>query len=54
MRKGDTVVVLDGDVLVHDMWKSRFSEHSSEVSVRYFTQGLDVVDFITSLNKGKE
>jgi PAS domain-containing protein len=55
LRKIDQRIMLnkalDDDVLVHDMWKSRFSEHSNEVSVKYFTQGLEVVDFITSLKE---
>ncbi|WP_374133710.1 hypothetical protein [Candidatus Endomicrobiellum pyrsonymphae] len=39
MYKGDTVVVLDDDASVHDVWKNRFVVHSDDITVEYFIRG---------------
>ncbi|MDR2617027.1 MAG: HAMP domain-containing histidine kinase [Endomicrobium sp.] len=49
IRKGSTVVVLDDDVLVHDIWKKKFKEYEKEMTVKYFTQGIEAMTCINSI-----
>ncbi len=47
-KKGDTVVVLDDDRLIFDVWKDVFAD--TDLHVKYFTNGQEVVDFISSVD----
>jgi CheY-like chemotaxis protein len=51
LYKGDTVVVLDDDPSIHEIWKDRFASLGGDIKTVYFTQGQEAVDFIDSLEK---
>lgn len=48
-RKGDTIVVLDDDQSIHNIWKRRFENYASDITIKYFTRGRDAIDFINSI-----
>jgi nitrogen-specific signal transduction histidine kinase len=52
LPKNSLVVVLDDDVSIHNLWESRLEPYKNEITVKYFAQGHEVVDFINS-SKGK-
>ncbi|MCR5225434.1 MAG: GHKL domain-containing protein, partial [Alphaproteobacteria bacterium] len=47
VKKGNTVIMLDDDRLIFDVWRDVFT--GSNLAVKYFTSGRDVVDFISSV-----
>jgi hypothetical protein len=51
LRKGDIVVVLDTDVRIHEAWKLRFKEYEEHITVKYFTQGQEAIDYINTIEK---
>jgi hypothetical protein len=56
IKKGSTVVVLDDDVLVHDIWKKKFKEYEKEIEAKYFSKCMEAIEFINSIEekeKGK-
>ena len=53
IKKGSVIVVLDDDVLVHDIWKKRFKEYEGDIEVKYFTKGMEAIKFINSLEEKK-
>ena len=46
--RGDTVVILDDDVLVHHLWEDRLKKHLHDISLKFFENGQDVVEFINA------
>ena len=50
IKKGSTVVILDDDILVHEMWKERFKgyEKEKELEVKYFTDVMEAIKYINS------
>ncbi|MDR1235548.1 MAG: PAS domain-containing sensor histidine kinase [Holosporaceae bacterium] len=51
LRKGDTVIVLDDDVLAHRMWKERLKQYRSGITLKFFENGRETCDFINSFKK---
>jgi signal transduction histidine kinase len=51
LYKGDTVVVLDDDASIHEIWKDRFASLGGNIKAACFTQGQETVDFINSLEE---
>ena len=47
------IVVLDDDILVHEMWNKRFKEYEGEIEVKYFTEGLEAIEYINSVKEKK-
>jgi hypothetical protein len=41
--------VLDDDQSIHDVWKRRFANYANDITIKYFTQGQDAIDFISSI-----
>jgi hypothetical protein len=41
INKGGVVVVLDDDILVHEICKKRFSKYEKEINIKYFTNFND-------------
>lgn len=48
LKKGNTVIVLDDNRAVFDAWRDVFT--TSDVFVKYFTNGRDVLNFIASFD----
>ncbi|GHU11736.1 hypothetical protein FACS189449_03810 [Alphaproteobacteria bacterium] len=48
LYKGETVVVLDDDPSIHSVWENRLKEYSSDITIKYFTQGSEAIDYINS------
>ncbi|MBQ3565465.1 MAG: GHKL domain-containing protein [Alphaproteobacteria bacterium] len=48
LKKGNTVIVLDDNRVVFDAWRDVFT--TSDVFVKYFTNGRDVLNFIASFD----
>ena len=39
------------DVLVHEIWKKKFNGYEGDIEVKYFTKGLEAIEFINSLEE---
>ncbi|MDR2066470.1 MAG: GHKL domain-containing protein, partial [Endomicrobium sp.] len=39
IKKGSTVVIIDDDISVHEIWKNKFNGYDGEV--KYFTTGIE-------------
>jgi nitrogen-specific signal transduction histidine kinase len=50
LRGGDLVVVLDDDLSVHHVWRKVFKNYEDKLSVKYFEQGQETIDFINSFD----
>lgn len=48
LYKGDTVIILDDDNCVHDIWNERFIDYTNIINLKHFTFGNEVVDFINN------
>ncbi|GHU18626.1 hypothetical protein FACS189472_07230 [Alphaproteobacteria bacterium] len=48
LRKGETVVVLDDDQSIHSVWENRLKDYFGDITVKYFTQGNEAIDYINS------
>jgi hypothetical protein len=48
LHKGDTIVVLDDDVLVHRLWKDRLEKYTPDISLKFFEYGQETIDFINA------
>jgi hypothetical protein len=48
LNKGDTVVILDDDVSIYSLFEKAFESYSNDISLKFFEQGQDAVDFINS------
>jgi signal transduction histidine kinase len=51
LNKGDTVVVIDEDTSIHEAWATCFQEYLSNITVKYFNQGLEAINFIGSIKE---
>lgn len=52
LTKDDIIIVLDDDASIHEAWDSRFShiiEKIQTITVKHFTQGQEVIDYIDKL-----
>jgi hypothetical protein len=50
IHKGDTIVILDDEILMHELWKERLSKNYKDIEVKYFTEGLEAIKFINEVN----
>lgn len=48
VKKDGTIIILDDDRSIFDLWKDVFA--NTGLSVKYFTNGRDAVDFISSVD----
>ncbi|GHU12106.1 hypothetical protein FACS189449_05080 [Alphaproteobacteria bacterium] len=48
LHKGETVVVLDDDSSIHSVWENRLKGYSNDIIIKYFTQGIEAIDYINS------
>lgn len=46
--QGDTVVILDDDDCIHDIWNERFASYTDTIKLKHFTLGYEAVDFINN------
>jgi nitrogen-specific signal transduction histidine kinase len=51
LREGTMIVVLDDDLSVHYVWGKIFRNYSDKLSIKYFEQGQETIDFINSFGK---
>lgn len=47
-NKGDVIVILDDDVLVHKLWNERLDKYQPDISLKFFENSRDVINFIQS------
>lgn len=50
LKKGDVVIVLDDDPSIFEAWKDIFEPFLKNISVKYFTNGREVLSFISSFS----
>lgn len=48
VHQGDTIIVLDDDVCIHDIWEKRFKIYGDQVTLIHFTLGVEAIQFIDS------
>jgi nitrogen-specific signal transduction histidine kinase len=53
LRKGNMVIVLGDEVLMHKIWKEKMKRYEKEVKIKYFNKGLEVLKFLKT-KKDKE
>jgi len=46
LRQDDTVVILDDDDCIHDIWNERFANYADVIKLKHFTVGYEAVNFI--------
>jgi hypothetical protein len=51
LHRNDIVIVLDDDLLIHDAWNARFRECLSDITIKYFNQGSEAINFIESIKE---
>ncbi|MDR2067233.1 MAG: GHKL domain-containing protein, partial [Endomicrobium sp.] len=53
IKKGSKVVVLDDDLLVHEIWKKRLKEYedANDIEVKYFTKGMEALNYLNSIEE---
>jgi PAS domain S-box-containing protein len=51
LRKGDIVVVLDDDILIHSLWKEKLKEYLPDITLKCFENGQETIDFINSFKE---
>jgi PAS domain S-box-containing protein len=49
--RGDRVVILDDDVLIHQVWKEKLEQYLSDITLEFFEKGKETVDFIKSFEE---
>jgi signal transduction histidine kinase len=54
IRKGSAVVVLDDDVVIHDIWKKKLKEYEKDIEVKYFRKGSGAIKYINSIKEKKK
>jgi hypothetical protein len=54
IRKGDTVVILDDELLMHMAWKEKLKLYDKEITAKYFTDGKETVEYLRCYEKRKE
>ena len=50
LKKNDIVIVLDDDPSIFEAWKDVFEPFSNDISVKYLTNGREVLNFISSFD----
>jgi 5S rRNA maturation endonuclease (ribonuclease M5) len=43
------VVVLDDDILAHEIWKKCFKQYKDDLTFKYFTKGIETINFLNSI-----
>jgi hypothetical protein len=54
IKKGEEVVIVDDEELIHEVWKAKLKEYEKEIKIKFFTQGKEALKYLKSLeNKEK-
>jgi signal transduction histidine kinase len=48
IKKGEEVVILDDELIVHEVWREKLKGYEKEIKVKYFTEGLEALEYIKS------
>ncbi|GHU19946.1 hypothetical protein FACS189472_10470 [Alphaproteobacteria bacterium] len=48
LHKGEIVVILDDDPSIHSVWENRLKEYSNDITIKYFIQSSEAIDYINS------
>jgi FixJ family two-component response regulator len=51
LRTGDTVVILDDDDSVHQIWEMRFADYMDKINLVHFKSGREAQNFIASFKE---
>jgi two-component sensor histidine kinase len=54
LKKGDTVIVLDDDQSMFHIYEEMLRGHENDVTMKFFTKGNDVLDFIEAHDDGSD
>jgi FkbM family methyltransferase len=46
LNKGDSIVILDDDVSIHNAWDLRFKDYQKDVNLKHFTLSQEAINFI--------
>jgi archaellum component FlaF (FlaF/FlaG flagellin family) len=49
LKKGCTVVVLDDEELMHEIFKKRFKEYEKDITFKYFIQGMEALNYLKTI-----
>jgi hypothetical protein len=54
IKKGEEVIIVDDELLAHEVWREKLKKYEKEIKVKYFTQGVEALKYLKSLeNKEK-
>jgi nitrogen-specific signal transduction histidine kinase len=51
IKKGGTLVILDDEELIHKHWQEKLKMYENEIRVEYFSQGLEALKYLKSLEE---
>jgi hypothetical protein len=51
VRQGDTIVALDDNPSIFEVWKARFQDHLNDVALECFTEGVEAINFVNSFKE---
>ncbi|MDR2682202.1 MAG: GHKL domain-containing protein [Holosporaceae bacterium] len=51
LPKNNTIVILDDDDSIHRVWTTLLKEHSNDLTLKFFTDGKQAIDFIESFHQ---
>ena len=46
IKKGEEVVILDDELVMHEVWKEKLKGYEKEIIVKYFTKGLEALKYL--------
>ncbi|MDR1433686.1 hypothetical protein, partial [Candidatus Endomicrobiellum devescovinae] len=54
IKKGEEVVIVDDEELIHEVWKAKLKEYEKEIRIKFFKEGKEALKYLKSLeNKDK-
>ncbi|MDR1104395.1 MAG: GHKL domain-containing protein [Endomicrobium sp.] len=51
IKKGEEVVIVDDEELMHEVWKVKLKEYEKEIKIKFFTQGKEALKYLKSLER---
>lgn len=49
IRAGDTIIILDDELTIHEAWDIRFKEYEPKIKIKHFISGIEAEEFINSI-----
>jgi anti-sigma regulatory factor (Ser/Thr protein kinase) len=51
IKKGEEVVILDDELLVHEVWREKLKGYEKEIRIKYFTEGIEALKYLNTVEK---